>query len=135
MKGRSRPNSRFVVRRRSVVVLVMLLTAVLATWGEPGEDGGTAGEGRAQGYSASVGLFGGAAMLRGPAGDTGCNPSGPVPGPGGTTTEACNITAELPADGGSDTANSVGAIARYGPAIIFSHGGAQLDTQGSLGTR
>ncbi|MDQ4132588.1 MAG: hypothetical protein M3179_05125 [Actinomycetota bacterium] len=129
--GESRTEGR---RRGSIVLVVVVAAAVLGALAQPAAQADvTAVQGSAMDYIANVSLFGGPFVERGPAGTIGCDPGGPNPGPGGTPTEACNITVELPADGGSDTADSVGATARYGPAIIFSHGGAQLNTQGSLG--
>ncbi len=83
--------------------------------------------GSAYGYYARVSLLGGPYSERGPTGTTGCD---------ATSTISCSPSVTL----ASDAANSPqtasdpdGAIAQYGPAVLFQSGAMDVRTEGAVG--
>ena len=122
------------VRIMRLLTLGALGAALFAAVGSPSAADVTSVSGGATDYLADVSLFGGPSVQRGPVGTPGCDPNLPLPGPGGTTSEACNISVTLPSTGGNPTASDPdGALARYAPAIVFSRGAATVSTEGTTG--
>ncbi len=120
------------LRRRSIA-FAAVSAAVLTVSGLPvGLDASaaqatavTSVTGGATGYFSSVGLSGGPATDRGPAGTPGCDD---------TTTSSCSPSVSLPAAGGSDQADDLdGASAQHGPTIAFATTFMTTGTQGRTG--
>lgn len=100
------------VRRLSLAAVVVTLGAWVVSLSGPSVADVTAVKGSAYGYFASVSLFGGPPMTRGPA------PTVTLP-PAGSPTP---ITSSV------DT-----ALVQFGPAILFSSGPITVSTQGTTG--
>jgi hypothetical protein len=122
------------VRCVRVGMVMALAAGLFAVVAGPSSADVTSVQGGAVDYLTDISLFGGPRMQRGPAGTPGCDPNQPIPGPGGTATEACNLSVTLPETGGNQSLSDPdGATARYGPAIIFSRGPATVSTEGTTG--
>lgn len=77
------------------------------------------------GYFANVSLFGGPMSARGPAGTTGCD---------ATSTVACSPSVALPSTGGSQSASDPdGAVAQFGPALLYRSGAMDVSARGATG--
>ena len=120
------------LRRRSIA-FAAVSAAVLTVSGLPAGPGASAAQattvtsvtGRATGYFSSVGLSGGPATERGPAGTPGCDD---------TTTSSCSPSVSLPTAGGSDLADDLdGASAQHGPTVAFATTSMTTGTQGRTG--
>ena len=102
------------LRRVSMSMLATLVVAGAALFGLSGPSNAdvTVTRGEAFGVRASVGLFGGPPMTRGPV---------PI------------VTLAPDASNSPQTANVAETIVQFGPAIVFSSGSATVSTQGTLG--
>ncbi len=141
----TRPRRR--LRVVAVTTAVGLAGALVVGLSGPSGATVTTVSGSATGYLLSVGLFGGPASQRGPAGTPGCDPNLPPPGPNSTRTEGCSPTVSLPSSGSASPITATdadGVRAVYGPAVIFGgrwswsisappSGPISVSTQGTTG--